>query len=204
MGDYIKQERKSNGRSTYVGGRDGNMALYFHNNSWVVAYEDSINGGKIHRGFFLWNGDRAIAPNRIKAPWKVTQDKQPAPSLRVRNFGGRETILEVSGLPSEHHASSCVGRYTREICSHNENPTYKGSRLADGKAIWFCEDRWHVGSKENIGTLICYISVDDSALTPDAVQSTWMVTTGVEYDERIQVCGARPSRAHRALLVRLS
>jgi hypothetical protein len=48
-----------------------------------------------------------------------------------------------------------------------------------------------VGSKEDIGTLICSIFVNDCARTPDAVHSTWRVGTGpAEFDERIQVCGA--------------
>jgi hypothetical protein len=187
MGEYVKQQSMLSGRSLYVGGRDGDMALYFQNNSWVVKYEDTIGVG----ASFLSADDRAIAPERITAPWSVGQGYHPAPSLRVRKFLGRETILEISGLPSGHYASSCVGRYTRETCKHNEKSTYKGTRQADGKAIWFCEDSWHVGSKEDIGTLICAICVDDSARTPDAVQSMWMVgTLRAEYDERIQVCGA--------------
>jgi hypothetical protein len=139
----------------------------------------------------MYVNDPAITPDRIKAPWKLDQGKQPAPTLRVRKFLGRETILELSGLPSGHYASSCVGRYTRETCNHNEYPTYKGTRLADGKAIWFCEDSWLVGNKEDIGTLNCFVCIDDCARTPDAVQSTWRVATGAaEYDERVQVCGA--------------
>jgi hypothetical protein len=179
-----------------MGGRDGHMALFFNNNGWIVTYEDSISDdgwlSMNDGGFLLYANDRALAPDRIKAPWKVTQgNKQPAPSLRVRKFRGRETILEVSGLPSEHYVSYCMGRYTREICSHNEKPTYKGSRQADGMAIWFADGYWCVGNKEHIGTLNCVIYVDDSALTPDAAQSTWRVEQHfVPFDERIQVCGA--------------
>jgi hypothetical protein len=187
MGEYIKQERKLNGRSVYVGGRDGDMALYFDNNSWLVTTEEDIDDGRF---YFIYANDCAIAPDRIKTPWMVNQGRQPAPSLRVRKFGGRETILEVSGLSSEHYASSCVGRYTRKICSHNEKPTYKGSRQADGMAIWFCEGVWRVGSKEDIGTRICFICVDDIACTPDAVQSTWLAMAADSVDERVQACGA--------------
>jgi hypothetical protein len=186
MGEYIKQQRMLNGRSVYVGGHDGDMALYFDNNGWLVTYEDTIGAG----GFFMYVDDPAIIPDRIKAPWKVDQGKQPAASLRVCKFLGRETILEISGLPSEHCASSCVGRYTRETCSHNEKPTYKGTRLADGMAIWFSDGLWCVGRKKNIGTLVCSISADDSAHTPDVAQSTWRVQQCAEYDEQIQVCGA--------------
>jgi hypothetical protein len=195
MGEYTTKDRKLNGRSLYVGGRDGDMALYFDNTDWVVTYEDTIGAAA---AFFMYVDDCAITPDRIKTPWMVNQGKQPAPSLRVRKFRGRETILEVSGLPSNHYASSCVGRYTREICSHNEKPTYKGSRLADEKAIWFYEGCWRVGRKEDIGTLICFIAVKDCARTPDAVRSTWKETTGAEYDERVQVCGASTQQTSSA------
>jgi hypothetical protein len=137
MGEYVKQQRMMNGRSVYVGGRDGDMALYFDNSCWVVNYEEDNDDG----GFFMSADDHALAPDRIKAPWSVNQGHCAAPSLRVRKFLGRETILEISGLPSEHYASFCVGRYTRETCSQNEKPTYKGTRRADGMAIWFWEDR---------------------------------------------------------------
>jgi hypothetical protein len=186
MGEYIKQERKLSGRSVYVGGRDGDMALYF-DSCWVVTTEEDIDDGRF---YFIYVNDCAVTPDRIRTPWMVNQGKQPAPSLRVRKFGGRETILEVSGLPSEHYASSCVGRYTRETCSHTEKPTYKGSRRADGMAIWFCEGSWRVGSKEDTGTLICFIAVKDCAHTPDVVQSTWLAMAADRYDKRVQVCGA--------------
>jgi hypothetical protein len=153
MGEYVQQERMLNGRSLYVGGRDGDMALYFDNNGWVVTTEESIG----HGACFLHVKDSAITPDRIKAPWRVDLGYFPAPSLRVRKFLGRETILELSGLPSEHFASSCMGRYTRAICSHNGKPTYKGTRLADGMAIWFSDGDWRIGSKEYIGTNAFYI-----------------------------------------------
>jgi hypothetical protein len=188
MGGYVKQDCTLSGRLVYVGGRDGDMTLCFDNSKtgWKVTHGDKVDGG----GFAIYASDSAINPNRITAPWEIV-GKQPAPSLRVRRFGGRDTILEVSGLPSAHNASDCMGRYTQETCNHNEKPTYKGSRRADGKAIWFSEGRWCVGPKEHIGTTICSICVKHSARTPDAVQSTWRVSTGrAVYDERIQVCGA--------------
>jgi hypothetical protein len=200
MGEYVKQESMLNSRSVYVGGRDGDMALYFDSSSWIVTTEEDIDdGGFMADGWFLSADDHALAPDRIKAPWSVDQGYCPAPSFRVRKYLGRETILEISGLPSDHDSSSFVGRYTRETCSYNEKPTYKGTRLADGMAIWFCEDSWHVGSKEDIGTHVCSICVDDCARTPDAVQSTWKVGNGVEYDERIQACGALAQQSSSAI-----
>jgi hypothetical protein len=197
MGEYTKQQRTLNGRSVYVGGRDGNMALYFDDTdygTWVVNYEEDIGA----LAFFMYVDDCAITPDRIKTPWIVNQGKQPAPSLRVRKFGGRETILEVSGLPSEHFASDCMGRYTRETCIRSENPTYKGSRLADGMAIWFYGGLWCVGRKENIGTGFSSVYVKDSARTPDAVESTWLAMAADKVDERVQVCGASTQQSSLA------
>jgi hypothetical protein len=188
MGDYTKQARILNGRSVYVGGRDGDMALYFENShkGWKVTHEESIGVG----GFIMCTSDSAITPDRIEASWVVSLGHQPAPYLRVRKFGGRETILELSGPPSAKLAASCMGRYTRDTCGYNDKPTYKGTRLADGKAIWFCEGNWRVGPEEEIGTEFCYISVEECARTPDAVQSMWMAEATPELDKRIQVCSA--------------
>jgi hypothetical protein len=189
MGEYVQQERSMNGRSLYLGGRDGDMALYFDNKDWVVTPEKGICGG--YRPFLHVN-DSAITPDLINAPWKVDQGRHPAPSLRVRKLGGRESVLEVSGLPSEHDAASCMGRYTRAACRHNGKPTYKGTRLADGMAIWFFDGDWCIGSKEYIGTDVCCIFAEECARTPAAVQSVWMAGITASYvdDERVQVCSA--------------
>jgi hypothetical protein len=186
MGEYVQQERSLNGRSLYVGGRDENMALYFDNTDWVVTPEKGIGSG----GRFMLVKDSAITPDRIKATWGVDQGHQAAPSVRVRKLGGRESVLEVSGLPSEHGAASCMGRYTRAACSHNGKPTYKGTRLAEGRAIWFSDGDWCIGSKKNIGTDGCNIFAEECARTPAAVQSVWMAETSPELDERVQVCSA--------------
>jgi hypothetical protein len=81
-----------------------------------------------------------------------------------------------------------MGRYTRDTCGCNDKPTYKGSRLADGMAIWFSEGYWRVGLEKDIGTIFCYISVEECARTPDAVQSMWMAEVSPEFDKRIRVC----------------
>jgi hypothetical protein len=199
MGGYNKQERTMNGRSVYVGGRDGDMALYFDNTHWEVTTEEDIDVGGC---LMHTNEDPAITPDRIKAPWKVDQGQQPALSVRVHKFRGRESILELSGLPSDHIRSHCMGRYTREVHSHNDNPAYKSTRQEDGMAIWFSHAGhgcWCVGYKKNIGTDHCSISVEDCACTPDVVQSTWMVATGrAEYDKRVHVCGASAQQSSAA------
>jgi hypothetical protein len=187
MGEYVKQEHMFNGRSVYVGGRDGDMALYFDNRGWVVTYEEDIDDDG---SFLMYVDDPASTPDRIKAPWVVSLGHQSDPSLRVRKFGGRETILELSGLPSGQLAASCMGRYTRDTCGCNDKPTYKGSRLADGMAIWFSEGNWRVGPEEEIGTVGCYISVEECARTPDAVQSMWRAEAPPEIDKRVRVCSA--------------
>jgi hypothetical protein len=83
-----------------------------------------------------------------------------------------------------------MGRYTRDACSHNSKPTYKGTRLVEGMAIWFSDGDWCIGSKEYIGTRTCYIYAEECARTPAAVQSVWMAETSTELDEGVQVCSA--------------
>jgi hypothetical protein len=63
----------------------------------------------------------------------------------------------LKGLPSEHVHADCMGEYVKQ------QSMLSGRSLYVGKAIWFCEDKWCVGSKENIGTTVCFICVDDSA-----------------------------------------
>jgi hypothetical protein len=196
MGKYTKKERTINGRSSYVGGRDGEMALYFDEIVWVVTTEDAVGDGT----FFMYTKDFALTPDRIKASWMVNQSHQSAPSLRVCKYRGRESVLEVSGLPSTHHSSDHMGQYTRQPCSQHEKPIYMGSKRVDGMAIWFCKDYqlWCVGLQKHIGTHISSISVKGCAHTPDAVQSVWTAETSAEYDDRVQICGASKQRSSSA------
>jgi hypothetical protein len=184
MGEYLHYDRTMNGRSVYVGGRDGDMALYFDNTDWVVTTEDDIGGG----GCGMHVNDSAITPDGINAPWLVFQGHQPAPSVRVHKVVvGRSKLLEVSGLPSEHRAASCMGQYTRDACSHNGKLAYTGTGLAEGMAIWFSNGDWCIGPKKYLGTSTCNIFAEECARTPAAVQSIWMAATSAEHDERVQV-----------------
>jgi hypothetical protein len=170
------------------------MALYFDKKGWIVVREDGIGNG----GFLMYATDSAITPDRIKAKWRVAKARQPAPSLRVRKLGGRESILELSGIPSKHLVSYCMGRYTREVCSHNDKPAYRGSRQAEPMGIWFCGGAWRVGLKENKGTELCFISVVECARTPDAVQSMWRAESRAELDKRVRVVGASAQQSSSA------
>jgi hypothetical protein len=194
MGEYTESERTMNERSVYTGGRDGNMVLYFDEEGWIVVGEDGIGNG----GFIMYANDSAITPDHIKAPWKVAKARQPAPSLRIRKLGGREPTLELSGIPSKHLVSYCMGRYTRQVCSHNDKPAYRGSGQADGMGIWFCEGAWRVGLKENMGTELCFVSVEECARTPDAVQSMWRAESLPELDKRVRVFGASAQQSSSA------
>jgi hypothetical protein len=194
MGEYVKQGRTLNGRSVYMGGSDGDMVLYSNKEGWAVTTEDRSGGS----GLFMHTNDSASTPDHIKATWIVSKGYQPAPSLRVCEFGGRELVLEVSGLPVEHVAASCMGQYKRDTCSYNDKPAYKGSQLADGMAIWFSNGKWRIGPKEDIATDLCFISAEECARTPDAVQFMWRVIAAPEFEKRVQVCSVSVQQSSTA------
>jgi hypothetical protein len=186
MGNYKQQRRTMNGRSVYIGGRDNDMALWFNGEGvWVMDVQEEI-GVNV---FTMYVHDSAVTPDRITAPWMVDQGKQPSPSVRVRKFKHRETILELSGLPREHCAAECIGRYIRQARTHDGRYTYKGGHGGE-KAIWFVKDvgAWCVGDEKEEAAL-CLIFAVDSAPTPTTVQSMWRVQTLPEVDPRVQVCG---------------
>jgi hypothetical protein len=186
MGEYTKTERVLHDRSVYVGGRDGDMALWFDGKGhWMVGIKAEVGGG----GFAIIVRDSAVTPDRIVSPWLIDVDKQPNPSVRVRKFKSRDTTLVLTGQSAQHIAAGCMGRYTRQARTHDKKPTYKGGRDKN-MAIWFVEEwnYWLVGLEEEIGTSFCSMFALDNAPTPDAVLSTWNVDSSPVADERIQVC----------------
>jgi hypothetical protein len=186
MGEYTKTDRVLHGRSVYVGGRDGDMALSFDGKGhWMVSSKAGVGGG----GFVMSARDSAATPDRIVSPWLIGAGKHPDSSVRVRKFKNRETTLILTGLSAQHVVADCMGRYTRQARTHDKKPTYKGGRDKN-MVIWFVEEEsvWCVGSEKHIGTGFCSMYAIDNAPTPDAVLSTWNVRTRSEPDERVHVC----------------
>jgi hypothetical protein len=189
MGNYTEQERTMNGRSVYVGGRDDDTAVWFdaNNSIWIVCPEEEVGG----TGFSMCVQDSAAAPELIEAPWLVSVGKQPTPSVQFSEFKKQDDIMKLAGLSPRHRMACCMGYFTKQARTHDSKPTYKGGQ--DGKwTVWFVKETgaWCVGNEEQIGTVICSMYAKDSAPTPDAVLSTWLVQNSPDFDDRVKVCSA--------------
>ena len=94
----------------------------------------------------------------------------------------------LSGLPAGHAFVDCMGAYAMQGRMSGGRPTYKGGR-DDDRWVWYYADRgkWLVGIEAGVGTIGGFMSVKDSAATPDAVQATWIVSEGFKPNRSVKV-----------------
>jgi hypothetical protein len=81
-----------------------------------------------------------------------------------------------------------MGAYAMQGRMSGGRPTYKGGR-DDDRWVWYYADEefWFVGRESSVGTASSYMSVKDSAATPDAAQATWEVAEGYKPNRSVKV-----------------
>jgi hypothetical protein len=81
-----------------------------------------------------------------------------------------------------------MGAYAMQGRMSGGRPTYKGGR-DDDTWVWYYADsgEWNVGSESDVGTNAAFLSVVDSAATPDAAQATWEVGEGLKRNRSLKV-----------------
>ena len=93
MGGYKVQERVNDGRPTYMGGRDCDRWVYYHDGAmgeWFVGDEGDIGTGG---GYMFVEGSNAATPDATTATWT--------------GWDG----ITLSGLPVGHEYERCMGGY---------------------------------------------------------------------------------------------
>jgi hypothetical protein len=158
------------------------------------------NLNELQKDIMLWSASIVALPHLAKCSWVVfDHTKVPAPSFRIKKFKNRETLLEVAGEQGSMFGEMVAGHYKTRTHIHDGKSTYVCDKRS--KVIWFAEGYgWCVGHQACIGTRVCLFHASDFALTPDAVQSSWMVQIDPVNDPRVQVvlASAEPSRSPAA------
>jgi hypothetical protein len=186
MGEYVEQAEQYNARPWFLGGHCNGMVLSFSNSlGWEVQgdYEGGLATFLYSVDFKSSFGTEAL-PHFTTTDWSVNDQRKGPSPVRVEKFKKRETMLKLSGGQGFSYGLICEGIYRKQDRIHDGKPTY----VNEHKVIWFQEGfGWCVGIKESMGTHSCIMHADDFALTPDAVQSGWMVCMDAVQDSRVQV-----------------
>jgi hypothetical protein len=187
MGVYRQRVQGNNHQPAFVGGRCDDMVLYFSKDGWFVTHHDVYWCPQPSTDVMLWSASIVALPHLTKSSWVVfDHTKVPAPCFGIKKFKNQETMLEVKGGKDNIFGEMVAAKYTKDTGIHNEKPKYTCDKLS--KAIWFEEGfGWCIGDEACIGTRICLFHANDFALTPDAVQSSWMVQVDPVADPRVQV-----------------
>jgi hypothetical protein len=189
MGRYTRQARTHDKKPTYKGGRDKDMAIWFHDEEgfWCVGSEQEIGTNACSMYAF----DTAPTPDAVLSTWSVDTRLEADERVNVcstsisantasqpqQQHYAPPTIAVVGLYASSHCAYAYAGVYTMTQRKEGGMAVYEGGR--DGKqAIW--QDKhggWCVGITEDIGTDTCHMFVNNdlAAVTPDAVQEQWQV-----------------------------
>ena len=177
IGVYLKRTELVNGRPTYMKAGDPTRMMWHSGTSWMSGHAASLGTTK----GFIHSRDGALTPDAATSTWRVSGQDDWVDAPEVRCLAGEALEAELAkaaprialvGPTPDEFTDSMLGLFEKRAELVNGYPSYTKSGDPE-TMMWHAAQCWYVGVAGELGEAMGHVSVDDNALAPEAVTSTW-------------------------------